>query len=184
MMYRIILIVQFIFVSCGVILAQDNEFDGNAFLLNNHQCAIYVDSVGTKVSNIIMNDELKDKYYIFKFVRAYKGMIKVKVKYTIDAGHNGKQVISGWIKYGDIGIYYAANRSIKPFAYAKLDYTSCKIFINSNRLVNPFPISKVVFIRNEIWLQIVLEVKRDGVLYGWLSPTMQCVDIWNACFGN
>ncbi|GAA4462070.1 hypothetical protein GCM10023093_07920 [Nemorincola caseinilytica] len=176
--------VQFLFISCGVILAQENEFDGNAFLLNDHRCTIYIDSVGSKVCRIVKNDELKDKYYIFKFVRTHGDRIKVKVKYTIDAEHDAKQVLSGWIKSGDIGIYYAAKRSVMPFVYTGTDNTSSKIYIDSNRLANPFSISKVAFIRNQIWLQIVLEKRGEGVLHGWLSPTMQCVDIWNACLGN
>jgi hypothetical protein len=183
-MYRVILMVQFLFISCGAILAQENEFDGNAFLLNGHRCAIYADSVSSKVSVVVKNDELKEKYYIFKFVRTYGGRIKVRVKYTIDAGHDGKRVLSGWIKPGDIGIYYATKRSVKPFAYAGLDNASNKIYIDSNKLANPFSISKVAFIHNQIWLQIVIEEKHEGVLHGWLSPTMQCMDIWNACSGN
>ena len=184
MMYRIILLFQFLFISYEVILAQDNNFDGNAFLLNNHLCTIYVDSVGSKVSGVVSNDEMKDKYYILKFVRAYGDRIKVNVKYTIDAGHDGKQVLWGWIKLGDIGIYYASKRAVKPFAYAKLDNTSSKIYINSNKLAKPFSISNVVFIQNQIWLQIVLEEKCNGILHGWLSSSMQCVEIWNACSGN
>ncbi|MEI8280354.1 MAG: hypothetical protein WCG87_11365 [Bacteroidota bacterium] len=179
-----ILVVQFLFISCGVIQAQEKGFDGNAFLLNDHKCAVYTDSTCSKADCIVKNNEFKDKYYIFNFDRTFEGRIKVKVKYTIDAGHDGKHVLSGWIKYGDIGIYYARKHSVTPFAYSDPEIASNKIYIDANKLAKPFLISKVAFIHNQLWLQIVIDEKREDALYGWLSPDMQCVDIWNACTGN
>lgn len=163
----------------AILSARQKSFGGNAFLSGNGRCTVYADSSSGKIRCYISSDPAKDKYYIFELIAVCGDRVKVRTQYTIDAGHNDPHIIPGWIKCSDAAVYYNLVRSARPFLYVKDDPASAKTYVTTSEVHEPLIIEGVVFHSEKVWLQVAV-----GSHHGWLSPEMQCMDIWNACQGN
>ncbi len=151
---------------------------------NNKKVTIFSDSIGNTILSTICNDEKIDKYYLFQILKVSNNRIKVLSTYTIDAGQNDSSIIIGWINYNSIGIYVYNGRVNKPFLFTSFNRNSKKIFIDESYLFNPSNILKIKYVDNQPWFKTVIKTRTKELIYGWIPPEMQCIDVWNACRGN
>lgn len=162
------------------------DFEADAFLIDNHkQLTIYKDSVGSQIIALVKNIEEIDKYYRFHFLKVHGKKTKIIAKYTIDAATDDSSEVVGWINFGLVGVYInlIGRDHGRAFVFATCDKAADKIFFDTSVFSKPFEIVNVAFIKDQIWLKVSV-VRAERTIIGWLSPEMQCTDIWNACVGN
>ena len=164
----------------------DNNFKENTFLdyYYFNPAYIYSDSVSNKILYKIQNKKTTDKYFLFQIFKVYKGRAKVATKYTIDAAVNDSSVYIGWVDLKNVRVIAHYQRNESPFFYLKSDRNAQRNFIDKKLVQYPLQITNIALKEDEFWLKIIARDKRGKCYQGWLSPELQCTDIWNACSGN
>jgi hypothetical protein len=164
----------------------DNNFIENAFLDYRYfnPAYIYSDSVSNKILYKIQNKNTTDKYFLFQLFKVYKGRAKVAAKYTIDAAVNDSSVYTGWVDLKNVKVIAHYQKNESPFFYLKSNRNAQKYFIDKKIVEYPLQIIDIVLKEGNLWLKVIVRDKKGKSYQGWLSPELQCTDIWNACSGN
>lgn len=163
----------------------DDNFAENAFLDSKFKnVPVYKDSGYKNLLQTIQNDYSIDKYYLIEVLSVFKNKVKVSARFTIDAGNNDKSTIVGWMDIAYLAIHHKKRKGSKNFIYSESKYNSKKINLAVSPNNAPIQITHLVRKGNDWWMQVFIRSKKGVGVYGWLSPELQCTDIWNACVGN
>lgn len=162
---------------------QNGSFSEHAFLniYSNDKAIVYKDSISKESILEIQNNFEKDNYYLFEIQKKYKTRVKINGKQTIDARNLDSASLSGWIDIHKLFIFYNKNRAKYQSVYFKPSRYAGKKMIPATLLTKPIQIIDVVFVGDEMWFKVLININKKSSITGWMPSELQCTDIWNAC---
>ena len=170
---------------CDVYGQVDSNFIENAFLSPSLKIAtIYKDSICKDSFKKIQSNIAVDKYFVFQVIDVFQKRAKVIARSTIDAGHYDSSVFMGWININNLCVYYNKIKNSNLFVYQYSNRKSKKNYANLKAFIEPLQIKNFVFKNKELWIEVRIKKEKELMATGWLSPELQCTDVWNACSGN
>lgn len=169
------ILVFFVFIICNSCLFAQNDLKCNACVFLN------IDFKGAKPlfdkpcgkTIKYLKHKLKDENYVtLRILNKNDSMFYVKAEYAID----GELIANGWIRKDmNIGIFSRAyNNPLK--LYSTPDKAS-----KVNCIINDYnPEMYVVIDCIGEWLKVKIVLHRKKFI-GWMSPDMQCCNVYSTC---
>lgn len=163
----------FSIVSCQNSNSQssDNAWPWNALIcIDQVQIPVYNKAKKDVVSYFIMNDTIKEEYFLIQILSKNRNLVKVK---TASAFEESK-ISEGWMELKYLGIYTnSKNKEGSVPLYLKPDIQSDNTKLITNKIV------KILDIKDD-WYKVVSFSKHSKFI-GWIKKKDQCANPYSTC---